>query len=95
MVVGIMELHLALYDNDSLKSKRSVVKRVIHRCRNTFNVAVAEVEDQDLTDRAVIGVVAVGNDSRHIQSILDKVEGFVERLALADILEALKSIEVV
>lgn len=94
MVIGIMELHLALYDNDSLKSKRSVVKRVIHRCRNTFNVAAAEVEDQDMTDRAVIGIVAVGNDGRHIQSKLDKIESFVERLALADVLEALKSIEV-
>lgn len=94
MVIGIMELHLALYDNDSLKSKRSVVKRVIHRCRNTFNVAAAEVEDQDMTDRAVIGIVAVGNDGRHIRSKLDKIESFVERLALADVLEALKSVEV-
>ena len=68
MVVGIMELHLALYDNGSLKEKRSVVKRVVHRTRKTFNVAAAEVDDQDLTDRAVIGIAAVGNDSRHIQS---------------------------
>ena len=94
MVVGIMELHLALYDNESLKDKRSVVKRVMHRARSKFNVAAAEVDDQDCTDRAVIGIVAVGNDARFIQSVLDKVEGFVERLALADIIEAPKSVEV-
>lgn len=88
-----MELHLALYDNGSLKEKRSVVKRVIHRTRNTFNVGVAEVEDQDMTDRATIGVVTVGPDARYVQGTLDKVEGFVERLALADILEAPKTIE--
>lgn len=93
MVVGIMELHFALYDNGSLKEKRSVVKRVIHRTRNTFNVAVAEVDDQDMTDRATIGVVAVGQDSRHVQGMLDKVERFVERLALADLLEAPKTLE--
>jgi uncharacterized protein len=93
MVVGVMELHLALYDNASLKDKRSVVKRVIHRTRNTFNVSAAEVEDMDLTDRAVIGVVACGNDRRYIEGLLAKVEGFVERLELAEILEAPKTLE--
>ncbi len=93
MVIGMMELHLALIDNHSLKDKRSVVKRVIHRCRNTFNVAAAEVEDQDLTDRATIGFVTVGNDARYIQGLLDKLEQFVDRLALAEILDAPKSVE--
>ncbi|MBI5510279.1 MAG: DUF503 domain-containing protein [Deltaproteobacteria bacterium] len=86
-------MQLALYDNESLKAKRSVVKRVIHRCRHTFNVAAAEVEDQDSTDRATIGVVAIGNDRRFVTSTLDKVEDFVERLAIAEILEAPKLIE--
>ena len=93
MVIGIMELQLALYDNSSLKAKRSVVKRVIHRCRHTFNVAAAEVEDQDATDRATIGVVAIGNDHRYIQGTLDKVEDFVERLAIAEVLDAPKIVE--
>jgi uncharacterized protein YlxP (DUF503 family) len=93
MVVGIMELNLAIVDNGSLKDKRSVVKRIIHRTRNTFNVSVAEVEDQDLTDRATIGVAAVGSDARYIQGLLDKVEGFVDRLGLAELLDAPKSVE--
>jgi len=94
VVIGVMELTLALYDNESLKDKRSVVKRVIHRCRNTFNVSAAEVEAQDHTDHAVIGIVAVGSDKRYIEGLLEKVEGFVDRLALADIIEASKSVEV-
>ncbi len=94
MFVGVMELHFALIYNDSLKEKRSVVKRVTHRCRNKFNVAVAEVDDQDCSDRATLGVVALGNDKRYVQSVLDKVEDFVERLALAEILDAPKIIEV-
>ncbi len=93
MVVGVMELHLALYDQGSLKAKRSVVKRVLHRCRNTFNVAAAEVDDLDFTDRATLGVVAVGNDARFIRSLLDKVESFVERLELCEILDAPKTVE--
>lgn len=94
MFVGVMELHFALVDNDSLKDKRSVVKRVMYRCRNTFNVSVAEVEDQDSSDRAVLGVVAVGSDRRYVEGMLAKVEGFVERLALAELLDAPKTVEV-
>lgn len=94
MYVGIMELHLALVDNESLKDKRSVVQRVKARCRNTFNVSVAEVDAQDAGDRAILGVVAVGSDRRYIAGMLDKVEQFVERLALAELLDAPKCIEV-
>jgi uncharacterized protein YlxP (DUF503 family) len=93
MVVGVMELALALYDNESLKDKRSVVKRVVNRVRQTFNVSAAEVDDLDFSDRATIGIVAVGNDRRYIMGMLDKIEGFVDRMAIADILDASKTIE--
>ncbi|MEZ0312453.1 MAG: DUF503 domain-containing protein [Myxococcota bacterium] len=93
MVVGVMELALALYDNESLKDKRSVVKRVIGRVRQTFNVSAAEVDDLDFSDRATIGIVAVGNDRRYIMGMLDKIEGFVDRMAIADILDATKTLE--
>ena len=93
MVVGVMEMTLALYDNESLKDKRSVVKRVIHRVRGTFNVSASEVDDMDFTDRATIGIVACGNDRRYIMGMLDKIEDFVDRLALADVLDASKTLE--
>lgn len=93
MFVGIMELHLVLFEHESLKDKRSVVKRVAHRCRNTFNVAVAEVDDQDARDRAVLGVVAVSGSQQYVRGLLDKIEEFVERLALAEIIDSPKIIE--
>ncbi|MBN1960733.1 MAG: DUF503 domain-containing protein [Deltaproteobacteria bacterium] len=93
MIVGVMELTMALYDNDSLKDKRSVVKRTIGRLQSNFNIAAAEVEDQDCTDHAVLGIVAVGNDRRYVQGLLDKVEHFVIKMALADVLDAHKIIE--
>ncbi len=68
------------------------MKRVINRVRGTFNVSAAEVEDMDFTDRATIGIVAVGNDRRYIEGMLDKIVGFVERLALADVLDATKEL---
>ncbi|MEM6733498.1 MAG: DUF503 domain-containing protein, partial [Myxococcota bacterium] len=93
MVVGVMELGLALYDNESLKDKRSVVRKVINRTRNSFNVSAAEVDDLDYTDRATLGFVAVGNDHSYVQGLLDKVENFIVRLALCDVLDAEKIIE--
>ena len=88
-----MELSLALYDNGSLKAKRSVLKRIIHRTRNKFNVSMAETEDQDYADRAVIACAIVGNDGRFLRSSLDKIENFVVALGLADVLDAPKTIE--
>jgi len=93
MIVGVMELHLALYDNDSLKAKRSVVKRVIHRCRNQFNVSASEVDEQDCTDRAVIGVASAGSDKRYIEGQLQRLEDFVVRMALADVVESPRTYE--
>ena len=54
---------------------------------------MAEVEEQDALDRAVLGCVVVGNDSRFLRSALDKMEDFVVNLGLADVLEAPKTIE--
>ena len=89
-----MELHLAMIDNVSLKDKRSVVKRLTHRCRNTFNVGVSEVEEHDAADRAVLAVVGVNADKRYLEGQLSAIESFVERQGLAEVLEASRSIEV-
>lgn len=94
MFVGVMEIGLALYDNESLKDKRSVVRRVVHRTKNSFNVAAAEVDDLDAADRATLGFVAVGNDHAYVQGLLDKVENFIVRLALCDVLDAEKTVDV-
>ncbi|MBI5497291.1 MAG: DUF503 domain-containing protein [Deltaproteobacteria bacterium] len=86
MVVGVLELTLTFYA-ESLKDKRSVVKRVIHRAQEKFNVAAAEVDENDTLNTAVLGFVTVGNDARFIGSVLDKVVNFVERLEIAEIVD--------
>lgn len=88
-----MELHLGVGDNASLKDKRSIIKRVQHRCRNTFNVSVAEVDEQDAHDRAVLGIVACGSDHAYVQGMLDKVENFIDRLNLAELMDAHKQVD--
>lgn len=86
MVIGVLELTLTFYA-ESLKDKRSVVKRVIHRCQDKFNVAVAEVDENDVINTAVLGFVTVGNDTRFIQGVLDRIANFVDGLELAEIVD--------
>ena len=85
MVVGLGTVVLRLHGNMSLKGKRSIVKRVVGRLRNQFNVSVAEVGANDNLGRAEIGFALVGNDRRVINSKLDKVVNLVEALQVAEI----------
>ena len=80
MVIGCLRLTLTLAENESLKGKRRVVRRVRDRVRNQFNVAAAEVEALDDWSVASIGVVCVSNDSAHAHAMLMKVLRFVERM---------------
>jgi len=78
MVIGTLTVTLQVPDSASLKDKRQVVRSLTSRLRNTFNVAVAEVDDQDLWQSAVIGVACVSADSRHADEICQKVLRFVD-----------------
>lgn len=77
MVVGICHLDLRLREGRSLKAKRKILRSLIDRTRERFNAAVAEVGGNDLWQRAEIGVAVVGNDARHVQSMLDTIVRFV------------------
>lgn len=87
MYVGVCRLELDIVDNESLKGKRSVVKSLIARTRNKFNVAMAEVEDNDVLNRAVLGFAVVGNDKRFINSCIDKIVDFVEHEGEAPLMD--------
>ena len=72
MVVGILRLSLYIHGASSLKDKRQVVRKVVDRLRSRFNVSVAEVGDNDIWQRAVIGIGAVSNDRSFVNEVLDK-----------------------
>ena len=77
MTVGIARLTLFLPDSHSLKEKRMVLRRIKDRARQKFNLSIAEVGDNDLWQRVVLGVALVGNDRRFVESALDEVVRFV------------------
>jgi uncharacterized protein len=78
MVVGTLRVSLHIPESHSLKDKRAVVRSLTERLRRTFNVSVAEVDDQDLWQVATIGVVCVSGDARHADEMTQKVLRYVE-----------------
>lgn len=88
MVLGIGSIVLRLHGNNSLKGKRKVVKGIVRRLQNNFNVSAAEVGANDSLQRAEIGMAFVGNDRRVINSKLDKAVNLVENLQLAEIIDS-------
>ncbi len=93
MFVAVCSLELGLYEVHSLKEKRSIVKRVIRRTQDRFRVAMNEVGALDDLERAEIGVALVGNDQSILNSVLDRLLQFVEKLHLADVVSADFTIE--
>jgi uncharacterized protein YlxP (DUF503 family) len=75
--IGVLRLALHLPDPGSLKSKRHLLRSAIDRVKSRFNVSIAEVADNDLWQRSVVGVAAVGNDHSFVNQTLDKVADFV------------------
>ena len=89
MFVGVCRITLRLPENSSLKDKRQVVQSVTKRLRNKFNVAVAEVADNDTWQIATLGISCVSNDARHAREVLDHVVAFVQQQRLdAELLES-------
>ena len=72
--IGVLNLELRLPDAHSLKDKRHTVKGLKDRLRGKFNVAVAEIDYQDLWQRALISAVTVSADHGHAEQVLQAVE---------------------
>ena len=85
MVVGVLRLELRLPETHSLKGKRSVLRSIKARVQQKFNVSIAECEDQDLWQRAIMGVSQVGSDQPHVDRCLREVVSFIDGLQLAEL----------
>jgi uncharacterized protein YlxP (DUF503 family) len=79
MNVGVARVSLRIPENSDLKGKRQVVKSIIGRVKSRFDVAVAEVDDNDSWRTAVIGICCISNNKRHSNQVLSKVVGFIEK----------------
>ena len=77
MHVGICTIRLRIPENGSLKDKRRVLKSIITRVRNKFNVSVAEIENNDNWQLATLGISCVSNDKRHANEVISKVADYI------------------
>jgi len=78
MVIGTCIIELHIPGNGSLKGKRRVIKSIIARIHNEFNVSIAEVDNQDLWQSATLGVACVSNGSNYVHGLLTKVVEWIE-----------------
>lgn len=88
MVVGVCQVDLLIPGNASLKGKRKVLRKIIDRVKGRYNTAIAEIGDNDLWQRSQLGLSVVGNDSRHINSSLDKIINFIDGMNVAEIIHS-------
>lgn len=91
MTVGIARVTLFVAGSHSLKEKRMVLRRVKDLVRQKFNASIAEVGENDVWQRAVLGLSVVGNDRRFVESQLDEILAFVR--TKAEVLDETKELQ--
>jgi uncharacterized protein YlxP (DUF503 family) len=85
MIVGAAVVELHVHGSRSLKQKRGVVRSIVQRLRNRFNVSVAEIGGQGTWQVAVLGVVSTGSDRKYVRGQLERALAYVEELHLAEV----------
>ena len=88
MVVGLCTVDLYLPDGHSLKAKRQVLLSLKTRLRGHLNISVAEVGEQDLWQRAVLGIVCVANDTRRVNQVLDQSLNMIRATPSLELLQS-------
>ena len=88
MVLGVGIIDIYIFDSRSLKSKRGVLRSILKRTQNRFNISIAEVGDNDDWKRGRIGFSVVGNDTGYVNSKTDKILKFIDSLNLAEVLNS-------
>lgn len=84
MVVGSLEVRLRIREARSLKDKRQVVKSILDRLRNSFNVSAAEIDALDKHQLAVLGFAMVSNEAYHVRTELEKIVEVLRRHPVAE-----------
>ncbi|NGZ01888.1 MAG: DUF503 domain-containing protein [Nitrospira sp. WS238] len=85
MVVGLCTVEVNIPGSQSLKDKRQVLHSLKDRLRGKFNLSIAEVDGQDLWQRAVLGMACVANDGGYVNQILDQALNVIKGMPSLEI----------
>jgi len=83
--VGLCLVEIHLPASRSLKDKRRVIRHLKDRIRAKFNIAVAEVDHQDLWQRATLGMVSIASSPEPVESCFLQIRSILEREAEGDL----------
>lgn len=75
------EVECHIYNAQSLKDKRSVVKKIIHKIRQDFNVSIAEIEYQELWQRTKLAIVTVANNGSYAEKVIQNVLKMIDQFS--------------
>ena len=78
MVTVVARIRLNLPAVSSLKEKRRIIKSLISRAQNSFNVSIAEVDENDSHRTAILGAATVANNNRFAQQVMNKLINKIE-----------------
>ena len=87
MIVGVCRVELFIPGSLSLKDKRQVLQSLKDRLRDKFNLSVAEVEAQDLWQKAVVGLACVANEGQHVNQVLDQALNVIRGLPTVEVVQ--------
>lgn len=85
MVVGLCTVELFISDSQSLKDKRQVLHSLKDRLHGKFNLSVAEVDGQDLWQKAVLGMACVANDGSHVNQVLEQALNLIRSIPAVEV----------
>ena len=83
--MGVCTVELHIPDGHSLKSKRQVLLSLKTRLRDKFNVSVAEVDEHELWQRAVLGLACVANEKAHVNQVLDQALNLIRSMPAVEL----------
>ena len=86
MRVIVIKVSLRADWSHSLKEKRMIVKSIISKLQNKFNISVSEIENQDIHNLITIGIAGIALDSKVCDSTIDNIINYIEDITDAEII---------
>ena len=86
MIIGICTCEIYIFNANSLKSKRSVVKSIIEKSKNRFNISIAEVGENDKWHKSIIAFSTISKDQRLVEETIEKVINFFDSYSEIEII---------
>ena len=88
IVVGLCTIELFIPESQSLKDKRQVLLSLKDRLRDKFNLSVAEVDGQDLWQKAVLGLACVANEGRYANQVCEQALNLIRSVPAVEIVQS-------